>query len=75
MFAILIGVLCFFLGLRGFSKAGLPLISSRNITGLPAKLIGATCCVVGCAVMAYVFYVNLSISQNVLRLMEQIQQR
>ncbi|EAQ82579.1 hypothetical protein [Blastopirellula marina] len=75
MFVILLGVLCLFLGLRGFSKAGLPITHNRSVSGIPDKLIAVFCCLLGGVLIAFVFYANLSAAREATWMIEEIEHR
>jgi hypothetical protein len=57
LIALAIG--CFSLAAKGFSDEGVPLSSSTNIKGTPAKVIGVICGVLGLAVLGVVGFVVL----------------
>jgi len=40
---------CFSLAAKGLSGVGLPLTRGKNITGIPAKIIGVICVILGLA--------------------------
>ncbi len=53
MFAVLLGILAIGLGCKGFTSTGLPLTNKGNVTGVPAKVIGVTCMLVGLGLIIF----------------------
>ena len=45
----LVRALAILLGIKGFTKSGLPVASTNRITGIPAKVIGIVCILIGLA--------------------------
>jgi uncharacterized membrane protein YidH (DUF202 family) len=52
MLGILIGLLPIGLGIKAFTRDGLPLTRSKNLKGAGAKTIGVICILVGLAFIA-----------------------
>lgn len=75
MLAILLGVLIFSIGFRAFTKAGLPLAPGLQLKGVGAKILGLCCCLIGCAIVGFVFYANLTMAQEATQLIEDLQNR
>jgi hypothetical protein len=63
MFGIIIGIAAILLGLRGFSRDGLPLTSKRRLTGTAAKVVGALCLLAGLAFIADGVYMINTMTQ------------
>lgn len=53
MLTILLGVAALGIGIKGFTKSGLPLAPGLEITGIFAMLIGVFCCLLGLALVAF----------------------
>jgi hypothetical protein len=64
MIGIFIGIGAILLGLRGFSRDGLPLTSKKRLTGTGAKVIGALCLLAGLAFIADGVYSVYTISHQ-----------
>ena len=52
MLGIFIGIGAVLLGLRGFSRDGLPLTRKRRLTGTAAQVVGVICVLVGVVLIA-----------------------
>jgi len=64
MIGIFIGIGAILLGLRGFTRDGLPLTRKKRLTGTPAKVIGVICLLVGLALIADGVYMINKITQQ-----------
>ncbi|SIO35530.1 hypothetical protein SAMN05444166_4043 [Singulisphaera sp. GP187] len=51
MFSFILAAFTIGLGLKAFTPAGLPLNSKKNLTGVPAKVIGIVCVLLGVALI------------------------
>jgi len=49
---IAIGVGAILLGLKGFSREGLPFTNTKRITGAAARVVGVACILIGLALIA-----------------------
>ena len=58
---VAVGIGAILLGLKGFTRDGLPFTKSKRITGTSAKVIGVACIVVGLAFIAADVYPLLKI--------------
>ena len=47
MIGVILGVFAILLGAKAFTPKGLPLSSTRNLTGTTAKVIGVVCILLG----------------------------
>jgi hypothetical protein len=63
MFGIVIGIAAILLGLRGFSRDGLPLTRKKRLTGTTAKVVGALCLLIGLAFIADGVYLINTMTQ------------
>ncbi|MCC9607513.1 hypothetical protein LOC68_12365 [Blastopirellula sp. JC732] len=75
MIAVLLGVIFLSIGVRAFTKTGLPLAPGLSITGVAAKVVGVCCCLLGCAIIGYVFYANFIFAQEAARLIDEMEGR
>lgn len=52
MIGIVIGIAAILLGLKGFTRDGLPFTKNKRLTGTTAKVVGAVCLLLGLALLA-----------------------
>jgi hypothetical protein len=64
MIGILIGIGAILLGAKGFTRDGLPLTSSKRLTGTGAKVAGVICLLIGLAFIAEGLFSIYVISQR-----------
>lgn len=52
MIGILVGIAAILLGVKGFTREGLPFTSKKRLTGTAAMVVGVICLLIGLAFLA-----------------------
>lgn len=55
--SISLGIAAIGLGCKGFTRKGLPWSKRRNITGMPAEVVGVGCMIIGAAFVCFGLFI------------------